>query len=244
MSPLDRERRMHSLFICLSGTSPSIVQADTEDIRIGISRIRSAGGDSNRQRCAVLDSCAMRTVQTCCLVDSSRLRPERIQPGRPDQNGRHERMHSTLKAETAKPPRASFRAQQRAFDRFRKEYNEIRPHEALAQKVPASRYQPSNRPYPRQLPQLEYSEHFYVAQTYPNGMLSFESKQWYISSCLKSERVGLEQVDDDRWKVHFGPIPLGILDVRNAKERGYRAVGLLVAPERRSKRPYKRRGSR
>ena len=147
-------------------------------------------------------------------------------------------------SETAKPPRASFRAQQRAFDRFREEYNEIRPHEALGQEVPASRYQPSHRPYPRQLPQLEYPEHFYVAQTYPNGMLSFESKQWYISSCLKSERVGLEQVDDDRWKVHFGPIPLGILDVRNARERGYRAFGLLVSPERRSKRPYKRRGPR
>ena len=172
------------------------------------------------------------------------IRPERIQPGRPDQNGRHERMHSTLKAETAKPPRASFRAQQRAFDRFREEYNEIRPHEALGQEVPASRYQPSNRPYPRQLPQIEYPEHFYVAQTYPNGMLSFESTQWYISSCLSSERVGLEPVDDGRWKVHFGPVPLGILDVRNARDRGYRAFGLLICPERKSKRPYKRRGSR
>ena len=94
-------------------------------------------------------------------------------------------MHSTLKSETAKPPRASFRAQQRAFDRFREEYNEIRPHEALGQEVPASRYQPSHRPYPRQLPQLEYPEHFYVAQTYPNGMLSFESKQWYIKQLSK-----------------------------------------------------------
>ena len=73
------------------------------------------------------------------------IRPERIMPGRPDQNGRHERMHSTLKSETAKPPRASFRAQQWVFDRFREEYNEIRPHEALGQEVPASRYQPSPR---------------------------------------------------------------------------------------------------
>ncbi len=172
------------------------------------------------------------------------IRPERIQPGRPDENGSHERMHSTLKSETAKPPRASFRAQQRAFDRFREEYNEIRPHEALGQEVPASRYRPSHRRYPRQLPQLEYPEHFYVAQTYPNGMLSFKSTQWYISSCLRSERVGLEEVDNDRWKVYFGPIPLGILDVRNARDRGYRAFGLLVSPERRSKRPYKKRGPR
>jgi transposase InsO family protein len=171
------------------------------------------------------------------------IRPERIQPGRPEQNGRHERMHSTLKAETAKPPRSSFRAQQRAFDRFREEYNEVRPHEALDQEVPASRYRPSPRPYPRQLPQLVYPEHFEVAQTYPNGMISFKSTQWYISGCLISERVGLEEVDDGRWKVHFGPIPLGILDVRNAKERGYRAFGLLVSPEgQKTKRPYKKRG--
>lgn len=172
------------------------------------------------------------------------IRPERILPGRPDQNGRHERMHSTLKSETAKPPRSSFRAQQRAFDQFQKEYNEIRPHEALGQDVPASRYRPSLRPYPRQLPQIEYPEYFRVAQTYPNGMISFESTQWYISGCLISERVGLEEVDDDRWKVYFGPVALGILDVRNTREHGSRAFGLLVAPERRGKRPYKRRGSR
>jgi transposase InsO family protein len=172
------------------------------------------------------------------------IRPERILPGRPDQNGRHERMHSTLKSETVKPPRSSFRAQQRAFDQFRKEYNEIRPHEALGQQTPASRYRPSRRPYPRQLPEINYPGHFQVRQTYPNGMISFKSTQWYISGCLISERVGLEEVDDDRWKVYFGPIALGILDVRNAKERGYRAFGLLVSPELPRKRPYKRRGPR
>ncbi len=172
------------------------------------------------------------------------IRPERIQPGRPEQNGRHERMHSTLKSETAKPPRASFRAQQRAFDKFLKEYNEIRPHEALGQEVPASRYRPSLRPYPRQLPQFDYPEHFYVAQIYPNGLLSFKSTQWYISCCLGSERVGLEEVDDERWKVYFGTIALGILDVRNARERGSRAFGLLVPLVKRRKRPYKRRRPR
>ena len=173
------------------------------------------------------------------------IRPERILPGRPDQNGRHERMHSTLKAETAKPPRSSFRAQQRAFDRFRTEYNELRPHEALDQRTPASLYRPSLRPYPRELPQIEYPDHFRVVQTYPNGVLSFKSTQWYISGCLVSERVGLEEVDNDRWKVRFGPITLGILDIQNANKRGYRAFGLLVSPERASRRRYKkRRGSR
>lgn len=171
------------------------------------------------------------------------IRPERILPGRPDQNGRHERMHSTLKSETAKPPRSSFRAQQRAFDHFRKEYNEVRPHEALGLDVPTSCYRHSLRPYPHQLPPISYPEHFRVAETYPNGVISFERTQWYISGCLISERVGLEEVGDDRWKVYFGPIALGILDVRNARERGNRAFGLLV-PLEGSKRRYKRRGSR
>jgi transposase InsO family protein len=156
------------------------------------------------------------------------IRPERIVPGRPDQNGRHERMHSTLKAETARPPRTSWRAQQRAFETFRQEYNHDRPHEALAYATPVSHYVPSPRPYPRQLPPLEYPSHFRVERTYPNGVISFRGTQWYLSNCLAGELVGLEEVANDRWKVHFGPLELGMLDVRNAKSRGYRQFGLLV----------------
>lgn len=156
------------------------------------------------------------------------IRPERIMPGRPDQNGRHERMHSTLKAETAKPPRSSFRAQQQAFDRFRDEYNRVRPHEALAQAVPSSLYHPSLRRLPAKLPELEYPSHFKVAVTYPNGVLSFLKTQWYLSGCLKGELVGLEEMDDDRWRVYFGPILLGLIDGRRAKDRGCRHFGTLV----------------
>ncbi|HXV64102.1 MAG TPA: IS481 family transposase [Vicinamibacteria bacterium] len=171
------------------------------------------------------------------------IHPERILPGRPEQNGRHERMHRTLKSETAKPPRSSFRAQQRALDQFRSEYNEIRPHEALGQQVPASLYRPSLRAYPRRLPEIDYPDHFQVRRTYPNGMVSFGCTQWYISGCLVSERIGLEEVDDDRWKVYFGPIALGLLDVRNARERGSRAFGLLVPLDGQisRRRRYKRR---
>lgn len=162
-------------------------------------------------------------------------------PGRPDQNGRHERMHSTLKAETAKPPRSSFSAQQRAFDRFQIEYNEERPHEALDQQVPASLYRPSLRAYPRYLPVPEYPAHFETRVAYPNGVISFFSTtQWYISTCLAGERVGLEQCDDGRWRVHYGFVPIGILDLKRATDRRDRQFGRLipiVEPSPRRRRP-------
>lgn len=156
------------------------------------------------------------------------IRPERIMPGRPDQNGRHERMHSTLKAETAKPPRSSFRAQQRAFDRFQEEYNQVRPHEALSQDVPSSLYRPSAKRLPSKLSELEYPSHFKTTMTYPNGVISFLSTQWYVSGCLKGELLGLEEVGDDRWKVYFGPILLGLIDGRQKKDRAYRHFGTLI----------------
>ncbi len=173
------------------------------------------------------------------------IRPERIMPGRPDQNGRHERMHRTLKAEAAHPPRANFKLQQKAFDKFVKEYNHVRPHEALAQQTPASAYRKSLRPFPKRLPDVDYPSHFKVFKTYPNGVISFNHTQWITSSILRDEWVGLEEVADDRWKVYFGPIPLGILDVRLAKQRGDRLFGSLVRMDgeitRRNKRkPYRK----
>jgi transposase InsO family protein len=169
------------------------------------------------------------------------IRPERIAPGRPDQNGRHERMHRTLKAETAKPPRSSFSAQQRAFDRFQTEYNEERPHEALAQEVPASLYRPSLRSYPSRIPELEYPRHFEKCVTYPNGVITFGATQWYVSHCLAGEQVGLEPCDDGRWRVHFGWIPIGVLDLKAFEERGTRQFGRLSSipdPRPRRRRRY------
>lgn len=173
------------------------------------------------------------------------IRPERIMPGRPDQNGRHERMHRTLKAEAASPPRTNFKLQQRAFDKFMSEYNDVRPHEALAQKTPASAYQKSNRPFPKKLPEVDYPSHFKVFKTYPNGVISFNHTQWITSSILRDEWVGLEEVADDRWKVYFGPLPLGILDVRLAKQRGDRLFGSLVRLDgelkaRNRRKPYRK----
>jgi putative transposase len=173
------------------------------------------------------------------------IRPERIMPGRPDQNGRHERMHRTLKAEAANPPRANFKAQQLAFDKFQEEYNFVRPHEALAQQTPASAYENSNRPYPNKLPEIDYPSHFKVFKTYPNGVISVGHSQWIISSVLKDEWVGLEEVDNECWKVYFGPIALGILDIRRAKERRDRLFGSLIrldgeVSKRKRRKPYRK----
>ena len=154
---------------------------------------------------------------------------ELIFPGRPDQNGRHERMHSTLKAETCRPPCSSFHAQQRAFDDFRSEYNQVRPHEALADATPASQHQSSLRPYPRQLPHPQYPAHFRIERTYPNGVISFRGTQWVSTTTAWRESwSGLRNWTATAGRVCRGPIQLGILDVRNAKERGSRSFAVLV----------------
>lgn len=156
------------------------------------------------------------------------IRPERIVPGRPDQNGRHERMHRTLKADTARPPRASFLAQQRAFDHFRVEYNEQRPHEALGQNCPATRYHPSTRPYPRQLPEPEYPSHFTVQLAYGDGSIQCGGRRWYLSDCLSRELIGLEACAEDRWRVHFGHVALGVIDLQRAAHLEGQRLGQLV----------------
>ena len=138
--------------------------------------------------------------------------PERIKPGHPEQNGRHERMHRTLKAETAKPPAANRRAQQRAFDRFRQEYNQERPHEALQQQTPASRYQSSPRPYPDRVPEPEYGSHMKPKRVYPDGTFFWKGTQIFISKSLGRETIAMEQIDDRYWEVHFAIFPLARFD--------------------------------
>lgn len=160
------------------------------------------------------------------------IMPERIMPGRPDQNGRHERMHSTLKTEVCSPPKKTFESQQRAFDRFRHEYNHERPHEALAMQSPAARYSPSARPYPRRVPQPEYPAHFEVQRAYANGTISFRRIHWYVTFPLAGELVGLEQLGECCWKVFFGPVLLGVLDVRNYKKSSRQGdYGTLMRPD-------------
>lgn len=137
--------------------------------------------------------------------------PELIEPGRPQQNGRHERMHRTLKAEAARPPASSLRSQQRSFDRFREEYNRERPHEALGMQTPASLYAPSRRPFPERVPPLEYRAHCETRYVSRNGGIRWDCSWVNVSITCAGEYVGLEEVDDGRWDVYFGPLKLGRL---------------------------------
>lgn len=147
------------------------------------------------------------------------IRPERIISGHPEQNGRHERMHRTLKAETAKPPRANLKAQQRTFDSFKKEFNTERPNEALGQETPASVYQPSLRRLPNKLPEIEYPSCFTVRQVRSNGEIKWKGELVYISQALVGEPVGLRQIDESEWEIYFSFHPLGILDEQIVKVR-------------------------
>lgn len=143
--------------------------------------------------------------------------PERIEPGRPQQNGRHERMHRTLKRAAAQPPAANARAQQRRFDAFRRYYNAERPHEALAQRTPASLYIPSPRPYPTRLPELTYASYIHPHRVCDSGLIYWNAWRIYVGYLLCGEHVGVEPVGDGLWNVHFGPVRLGGFDEQNAK---------------------------
>src|SRR6266516_1181823 len=139
------------------------------------------------------------------------IRPELIEPAQPEQNGRHERMHKTLKAETARPPRRTLAAQQRRFDWFRHRYNDERPHEALGQRLPASLYHASPRPYPATLLPITYPGHYEVRRVSRNGGIRWGSRWVNGSHVLAELDVGFEEIDDGLWEVYFGPVWLGRL---------------------------------
>jgi putative transposase len=143
--------------------------------------------------------------------------PQFIEPGKPRQNGRHGRMHHTLKAETTRPPGANLRAQQQKFNHFREEFNHARPHEALDMRTPAACYEPSPRAMPTKLPPLEYPDRFEVRYVSANGGIRW-NRQWVnVSHVCVGAYIGLEEIDDGVWNVYFGPLKPGRLLERHMR---------------------------
>jgi len=137
---------------------------------------------------------------------------ERIKPGHPQQNGRHERMHLTLKKEATRPPGHNSLQQQARFDAFVSEFNNERPHEALAMKVPAEVYLPSAKPY-RGLPELTYPLHDKEVLVTACGRICMHRKRVNISTVLAGQRVGIKEVDEGIWIVSFMQYDLGYIDL-------------------------------
>lgn len=142
--------------------------------------------------------------------------PDRIDPGHPEQNGRHERMHLTLKLEGCQPPQADLQGQQLSFDAFRQTYNHERPHQALAFETPARLYRPSPRLYPDKLEDPVYPIDSLVRRVRSNGEVRWRGGLIFISETLHGEVVAITEAELG-YEVHFGPILLGRLDARQEK---------------------------
>ena len=135
--------------------------------------------------------------------------PEHIEPGKPQQNGKHERMHRTLKKEATLPPEKNMREQQKRFDRFVNEYNEIRPHEALDMRKPAEIYRPSKKRMPKVIKHYDYPSHFEVRLVSRNGGIRWKHQRVPVSSTLIQEYIGFEEVEDGIYNVYFCDFLIG-----------------------------------
>ncbi len=152
------------------------------------------------------------------------IRPELTEPSHPEQNGQHERMHRTLKAETTRPPGADLKAQQRKFDRWRREFNDDRPHESLAMASTTTLYVPSSRPFPKKIDHPTYPGHFEVRYVSRNNGIRWNRTWINVSATLREEYVGCEEIDDGVWNVWFGPLLLGRFDERELRIHGVRGL--------------------
>lgn len=144
--------------------------------------------------------------------------PERIAPGKPQQNGRHERMHLTLLQETARPPASSLREQLKRLREFQRLYNEERPHQALGNATPADCYQISSRRFDGVLREPEYDDDQEVRRVRHNGEIKLDGNMIYISGALVGEPIALAE-NEDGWTVSYGPIVLGTIDHRGDRLR-------------------------
>jgi transposase InsO family protein len=144
---------------------------------------------------------------------------ERNDCGHPEQNGAHERMHRTLKAEATRPPQFDLPRQQQVFDVFLSEYSRERPHEGIGMRRPADLYIPSERRLPRVLPEIIYPGHYEVRSVHNGGTIKWKGRELFVSEALHRERVGIEEVSDGLWSVYFGPILLGRFTSRHGRLR-------------------------
>ena len=149
---------------------------------------------------------------------------ERIQPGRPQQNGRHERMHRTLKEDTTKPPALTLRLQQKKFDRFRQIFNHERPHEGINNATPASLYQRSSVMFPRTLASFSYPRGFQTRRVNSSGDISWHKDRVFISQVFSFEDLGLEEMDEEIFRVYFRNMELGELNVPELRFRSVRGL--------------------
>ena len=145
---------------------------------------------------------------------------DRIEPGHPEQNGSHERMHLTMKQDTQFPPAPDAALQQERYDGFRGEFNHERPHEALGMRTPGSLYTTSARALPERLPDPEYPGHCHVRQVRGNGILYFRNREIFLSELLIGERVAMEETEDGIWSLLFYNLLLGRLDERTGMISG------------------------
>ena len=136
---------------------------------------------------------------------------ERIAPGHPEQNGRHERLHLTLKTDATRPPSTNVLQQQARFDTFVHQFNHERPHQALDMTTPASRYQPSARSY-QGLEELEYPQHDWTAIITTCGRMCYQRRKINVSQVFAGQKVGVKQTDDHIWLVTFMDYDLGYFD--------------------------------
>jgi len=148
------------------------------------------------------------------------IQHQRIQPGCPQQNGAHERMHRTLKRQAIRPVQRTCARQQASFDAFRTEFNTVRPHEWLDQDTPASHYQSSPRTYPARIPVPQYPGHFVVKKVTTGGTFRFQHTLLYIANALVDQTIGLEETDDGVWAIYFNTVLFGTLDERDYIIRG------------------------
>lgn len=159
---------------------------------------------------------------------------ERIKPGHPEQNGRHERMHLTLKREATKPASPNFLQQQARFDTFLARYNDERPHHALDMRVPADDYRPSSRPY-EGLAELEYPLHDWTAVVTTCGRICYEKRKVNLSTVFAGQKVGVAQVSEHIWLVSFMDYDLGYFDDETCRlepiENPFQPKVLPMSPE-------------